>query len=137
MWRTIFPGEIKDNHGELSVPGPGNVHLWQATHTHPETVATRDRGANKKAEDSCFFSTHTLGDKDEKDRYRHRGEMAHTSTGALKKSHHLSCVSVLHSCPSVGRFTSSWADSEIESLCLEVWHILSSGPGATSVAEIH
>lgn len=58
MWQTIFPVEIKGNYWELSVLGPGApVALARAhthTHTEIETLAKRDRGTNKKAEESCF-----------------------------------------------------------------------------------
>lgn len=90
MWQTIFPVEIKGNYWELSVLGPGApVALARAhthTHTEIETLAKRDRGTNKKAEESCFsFPPHTLGDKNEKDRYRHGGGTALTPTSDFKK----------------------------------------------------
>lgn len=61
------------------------VHTHTHTHTEIETLAKRDRGTNKKAEESCFSSPHTLGDKNEKDRYRHGGGTALTPTSDLKK----------------------------------------------------
>lgn len=61
-------------------------------HTHPETVAKRDRGTNKKAEDSCFSSPHTLGDRDEKDRYCHRGEWHRLPLVSLKQKVIISLV---------------------------------------------
>lgn len=62
------------------------------THTETETLAKRDRGTNKKAEESCFSSPHTLRDKNEKDRYRHGGGTALTPTSDFKKKAIISLV---------------------------------------------
>lgn len=94
MWRTIFRVEIKANYWELSCWILEMCTCGTRAHTHieAETLAKRDRGTNKKAEESCFSSSYTLGDKDEKDRYRHRGGTALTSTGDFKKKKIISLV---------------------------------------------